>query len=130
MGISGILLQNDKIVGIYSNKLNKSEQNYTSMEKELLAVFRSLEFFKKKILGYPILKRTDNMNLTKMNEKNLRIHRWKVAISEFDIKWQHVPGKKNNGADVMSRENVFLIKKRDNRRNKKNSQQAFTPERH
>lgn len=46
-GIGGALLQDGKIVGLYSKKLNESERNYTTVEKELYAIIKSMENLKK-----------------------------------------------------------------------------------
>ncbi|MGL6130106.1 MAG: ribonuclease H family protein [Fusobacteriaceae bacterium] len=46
IGIGAILKQGNKIIGMYSKKLNKPQQNYTIIEKELYAIIKSLEHFK------------------------------------------------------------------------------------
>lgn len=50
------------------------------MQKELLAVFKSLEHFKKQILGYKIIVKTDNEKFTKTHERNQGAQRWKIAL--------------------------------------------------
>lgn len=46
-GISGVLKQRNKIIGIYSKKLNEIEARYTTTEKELYAIIKSLIHFKR-----------------------------------------------------------------------------------
>lgn len=44
-GLGAIFEQEEKIVGLYSHKLLKDERNYTTTEKELLAIIRALQHF-------------------------------------------------------------------------------------
>ena len=43
--VLGILTQDGQLIGIYSKKLNASESNYTTVEKEIFAIIKSLENF-------------------------------------------------------------------------------------
>lgn len=63
-GFSAILLQKKNIIGIYSYKLKKSEKNYTSMQKKLYTIYKSLENFRQLIIGQQISIFSDNKNLS------------------------------------------------------------------
>ncbi|KAG0420317.1 Retrovirus-related Pol polyprotein from transposon 17.6 [Dictyocoela roeselum] len=62
--MGSILLQDDKIVGYYSKKYNAQELNYTTVEKEFLAILKSLIHFKHLIFNTKTIIETDNKNLT------------------------------------------------------------------
>ncbi|ORD99984.1 POL3 [Hepatospora eriocheir] len=62
--IGGILLQENRIVKIFSHKLSHYQRKYNIMEKELLAIILSLKDFRNIILCYKIKLHTDNKNIT------------------------------------------------------------------
>lgn len=74
------------------------------MEKELLAIYKGLEFFKHSILGYKINVITVNRNPTYERGLNKRVHRWRIAMSEFNIQYRHVKGRLKNAVDYLSRD--------------------------
>ncbi|KRH92528.1 putative LTR retrotransposable element, partial [Pseudoloma neurophilia] len=114
IGIGGILVQENKLIGIYSKKLNKSESNYTTVEKELYAIIKSLENFREIIWGQEITIYTDSKNITHIsNSLDSRTKRWKTLLAEYDYKMLHVAGEKNEGPDQLSR-NYRAILKREN----------------
>ena len=95
-GIGGILMQEDKVIRFFSMKLNKSEQNYTIIEKECFALIKSLEFFKNIIYGFKIKILTDNRNLTYLNKTTShRIQRWKLILENYDYTINHISAKEN-----------------------------------
>ncbi|KAI5150685.1 hypothetical protein ENBRE01_1643, partial [Enteropsectra breve] len=103
-GLSAILRQETNVVGIYSCKLNKSELNYTTMEKELLAIIKGLCHFRNMALGRKIEILTDNKNLTfDFENSTQRAQRWKGVLNEFDVLLTYRPGKENTAADFLSR---------------------------
>ncbi|KAF9756168.1 Transposon Tf2-6 polyprotein, partial [Nosema granulosis] len=112
IGLGGVLLQDDKIVGLFSYKLHKSEKNYTTTEKELLAIVKTLQHFRSMVLGSKITVKTDHNNLLfTTNCLNNRAQRWKILLDEFGIDLQHIKGKDNAGADFLSR--CMFISKTD-----------------
>lgn len=103
VAISGIFYQDRKIVGIYSNKIRGSERNYTSMEKEFLAIYKALQHFRPLILGRKIDVLTDNKNLTFHTNSNKRLQRWKIRPCDFNLTFSHVEGIKIGATDYLSR---------------------------
>ncbi|KAG0439393.1 Transposon Tf2-9 polyprotein [Dictyocoela muelleri] len=102
--IGSILIQNNKIISLYSNKLSEVEKRYTSAEKEMLSAYNSLQNFKNIILGSKILVYTDNKNIVSNSYDPIkRIERWKMTLQEFDYSMNYYQRKLNCGADTLSR---------------------------
>ena len=73
----------------YSSKtLNESQRNYTTIEKELLAVVYALDKFRAYLLGAEIIIFTDYSTLKYLlNKKNAkaRLIRWVLLLQEFNL---------------------------------------------
>ncbi|KAG0439644.1 Transposon Tf2-9 polyprotein [Dictyocoela muelleri] len=101
--ISGVLKQGENLIGLYGKKLNKSERNYSIMEKELYAILKSLEHFKPSIFSSPITLYTDNQDIIKDSNSTQRVQRRKFLLSEYNHEIRHIKGKSNYQADLISR---------------------------
>lgn len=88
--------------------MNKQQVNYSTIEKECLALVLSLKHFEV-YLSTPaqtITVYTDHNPLVfiqKMKNQNQRLLRWSLILQEFDIEVIHVKGKDNIIADALSR---------------------------
>jgi hypothetical protein len=105
-GISGILSQRGAVTAIWSRALTPTERNYTTNERELLAVVESCRHYVFLLDQSPgILVKTDNqINSTalKPNNSNRRINRWIADLMALPLTWAHIPGE-GNPADGPSR---------------------------
>ena len=89
--------------------LNSCERNYNTTEKELLSVVFACNKFRTYILGYPVTVRSDHKSISFLKRCKLshgRLTRWVLALQEYDITWEYIPGRKNVAADVLSRINI------------------------
>ena len=112
-GFSGALLQmgpdgNEHPIAFFSQKLNKHQINYSTIEKEAFGLLVSLKNFQHYL--DPVVKptevRTDHnplVFLNKMANSNQKLTRWSMIIQEFDITIKHIKGKNNAVADALSR---------------------------
>ncbi|RVX13427.1 Retrovirus-related Pol polyprotein from transposon 17.6 [Vitis vinifera] len=89
-----------------SKTLNKAQRNYTTTEKELLAVVFALDKFRAYLVGSFIIVFTDHSALkyllTKQDAK-ARLIRWILLLQEFDLQIRDKKGVENVVADHLSR---------------------------
>ena len=101
--LGGIIKQHDKPIAYFSRKLTSAQQNYTTIEKELLSVVETLQEFRTLLYGTDIIVHTDHKNLTGQNINTPRVLRWRLLIEDFAPAFEYIPGPKNIEADALSR---------------------------
>ena len=105
--IGGVVYQDNKLIGLYSSKLSNSERNYCIMQKESLAIVKTLTFFKDILFGNPIKIKTDNRNIIFFKKDiSQKVQRWKLLLEEYDYHFEFIPGARNIAADFLSRFNT------------------------
>nr|GEZ28272.1 DNA-directed DNA polymerase [Tanacetum cinerariifolium] len=98
-----------------SKTMNEAESNYTTTEKEMLAVVYAFEKFRSYLIMNKSIVYTDHSALKYLFAKKdakARLLRWILLLQEFDFKVVDTKGAKNYAADHLSRlensyENVF-----------------------
>jgi hypothetical protein len=92
-----------------SEQMSPAERNYTTTEKEALAMVYSYKKFKHYLLGYKVIFHTDHDSLKYLvNKLDLsgRIARWILLLQEFNYEVVVKSGKANSNADYLSRPRV------------------------
>ena len=113
IGCGGVLMQVgedgiDHPISYFSKTFDKHQRNYSTIEKECLALILALEHFDV-YLGttvHPVLVFTDHNPLTfirRMKNKNQRLVRWSLTLQEYNLDIRHIKGKDNVMADALSR---------------------------
>jgi hypothetical protein len=99
--------QSWKPVGYHSKSYNKAEGNYTTYDKEMLAIMRALEEWCSLLIGarktFEI--HTDHCNLMYFWEPQKLTSRqvnWTTKLQDFDFTIKHVSGVNNVAADTFS----------------------------
>ena len=89
-----------------SKTLNEAQRNYTTIEKELLAVVYALDKFRAYLVGSVIVIFTDHYALkyllTKQDAK-VRLIRWVLLLQEFNLQIKDKKGVENVVANHLSR---------------------------
>lgn len=102
--LGSVIKQHGHPVAYYSRKLTKTQQNYSTIEKELLSIVETLRTFRSFLLGAPINIYTDHKNLTfNVDNTNSRVLRWRLFVEDFQPTFFYVPGPTNVEADGLSR---------------------------
>ncbi|KAK9057062.1 hypothetical protein SSX86_024429 [Deinandra increscens subsp. villosa] len=95
-----------------SKTLNDAQENYTTTEKELLAVVFAFDKFRSYLVLSKTVVYTDHAALRYLFSKQdakPRLIRWILLLQEFDIEIQDKKGAENVAADHLSRlENPYL----------------------
>lgn len=96
----------DRPVSYASRTLNESEINYSTIEKELLAIVWATKYFRPYLFGRKFKIVTDHKPLQwvmNIKEPNSRLTRWRLKLSEYDFTVIYKKGKNNTNADALSR---------------------------
>ena len=93
-------------IGYWSRSLLSAEKNYSTPEKECLAIIWALSILRPYLLGERFVVHTDQASLRWLlgiTEPSGRLVRWRLRLSEFDFEVRYKKGKLNNQADALSR---------------------------
>jgi hypothetical protein len=96
-GLGGVLLQDGKPVQYISRTLTKTEENYSSIERELLGVVFGLERLHNYVYGGPVKVQTDHKPLESLFHKNVseispRLQRLMLRLHKYDITLEYLKG--------------------------------------
>ena len=101
------------LIAFYSRKLNPVQRNYTVMEKELLFIIESLDYFRNILIVFKIIIHSDHKNLSFNNFRSERVRRWRLLLEEYDYTFTYTSGKNNFIADLLSRYPTHPIPSKD-----------------
>lgn len=109
--VAGVLFQvngegNEQVIAYFSQKLTNTQKVYAVTEKEALAVLLSIEKFRPYIEGVHFTVITDHASLlwlTKLQNPTGRLGRWALKLQQYNVSYQHRPGKNNVVPDALSR---------------------------
>ena len=93
-------------LGYWSRGLTSAEKNYSTTEKECLAIVWAVLHLRPYLEGKRFTIRTDHHSLRwvlNLADAQGRLARWRLRLQEFDFEVLYLPGRSHHGADMMSR---------------------------
>lgn len=113
VGAGAVLLQRDdngidRPVSYFSRKFNCHQFNYSTIEKEALALIWALQHFDVYVGGglHPVVVFSDHNPLTflsSLQNANQRLMRWALFLQPYNLTIRHIKGSENVMADALSR---------------------------
>lgn len=92
-------IPNEKPIHFYSHKLSKSQQKWSTIEKETFSIKMALEKFDPYIHGCTVTLFTDHkpcIYLLSSPMQNRKIQQWALSISGYDVTIKWLAGKRNS----------------------------------
>ena len=107
-GLGAVLLQESKPVMYMSRALTQTEQRYSNIERELLAIVFALERLNHYTFGRTITVQSDHQPLQSIWKKSIvsaspRLQRLLLRLAHYDINIEFLCGKENVIVDMLSR---------------------------
>ena len=102
----------DLPVAYASRAMIGAELNYSTTEKELLAMVYAVKHFRPYLYGRKFYLVTDHRPLVWLHNLKgpiSRLARWRVLLSDYDYEIVHKPGRVNANADALSRNPVLAM---------------------
>jgi len=114
--VGAVLAQKDEHgrehpIAYISRSLTNPERNYSTTEKECLALLHACQTFRHYLYGSEVVVVTDHAPLQWLqNNKDTssRLIRWSLKLQDLNMKIQYKPGKSHSNADAMSRWIAFV----------------------
>jgi len=110
----------DRPIAYASRVLTRAEQNYSTTEKELLAIVWAVKHFRPYVYGTKFKVVTDHKPLIwlfSVNDPGSRLIRWRLKLEEYDYEIIHKAGRANANADALSRNVKYDTCKGEEERN-------------
>ena len=126
-GLSAVLLQESKPVMYISRALTETEQRYSNIERELLAIVFALERLNHYTFGRTITVQSDHQPLQSIWKKSIvstspRLQRLLLRLAHYNLNIEFLRGKENVIADALSR----VCPLQSNNNNNNNNNNSFT----
>lgn len=109
-GVAAVLSQmhedGERVIAYHSKSLTRQERNYSTSEKELLAVLFGVTKFRPYIEGAHFKVITDHhaiVWLHKLDNPSGRLARWSAHLSQYNFTVEHRKGRENVVPDCLSR---------------------------
>jgi hypothetical protein len=96
----------DLPIAYASRTLNSAEKNYSTIERELLAIVYGVQHFRLYIYGKKFKILTDHKHLTylfSISNPSSRLMLFRLKLEEYEYEVIYKPGKSNTNADALSR---------------------------
>ena len=102
------IYQEDKIIGMFSKRLDRSEKEYSIFQKEMYAIERALVKYGK-YMGTNLIRIHCDNEATGWflkgygSQLTLKVKNWISEVQQYNIEYDPIAGKDNKQADILSR---------------------------
>ena len=107
IGFTLAQIQNGKVVIAYNGRgLNQAEQNYSTTEREALALVKGIKKYQSHLQNHKFTVVTDHSSLRwlmSVKDASGRLARWALLLQQYDFNIVHRPGRIHGNADCLSR---------------------------
>ena len=106
----------DKPIAYASRTLSSTEQKYTTIEKELLAIIFATKYFRPYLYSRKFYIYTDHRPLVwlfNLKDPNSKLTRWRLRLQEYDYEIIYKKGIQNSNADALSRVQINIMQTED-----------------
>ena len=101
--LGSCILQDGMPIAYWSKTLTDAQKNYTTTEKELLAIMLTLKEYKTMLLGRNLKNYTEHKNLIFQTLSVERVLRWRLYMEQFCYTLDYLEGEKYVLVDCFSR---------------------------
>ena len=104
--LAGVLYQSHGPIAFYSRVLNSAETNYSTTDREFLALVNTIQHFRSYVLGRKFKVFSDHKPLSFMlsgTPANSRHARYLIILEEYNFDIEYKKGVENVAADTLSR---------------------------
>nr|GEZ57252.1 RNA-directed DNA polymerase [Tanacetum cinerariifolium] len=111
LGIGGVLSQLNRPISFFSEKLNDTRRRYSTYDKELYAIVRSLEYWRHYLFSAEFILYSDHQALKFIQGQaklKPRHAKWVETLQDFSFVIRHKAGSANSVADALSRRPALL----------------------
>ena len=103
--VEGKTITTDHPVAYVSGLFRGSQLNWAALTKEAFAIYMSVKKLSSYLTDADILLKSDHLPLKKFLQKNTlnnKVNNWAMELEAFNIRFEHVSGKANILADMLS----------------------------
>lgn len=100
--------------------MNKAERNYSTSEKELLAIVWGIKHFRPYLYGRKFKIASDHKPLLwimNIKDPGSRLLRWRIKLEEYDYEIIYKKGALNTNADALSRISGIVLEEKEEPKN-------------
>jgi len=111
VAINAVLIQDDKPISYFSDKLNYAKRKYLTSDKELYAIIQALKKWRNYLIPKEFILYIDNNALhfiTRQEKLNQRHAKWVEFMQNFTFFINHISGSANKVADSLIRRCLIL----------------------
>jgi ribonuclease HI len=101
-----VLIQNNRPIAYFSEKLNETQMKYSTYDKEFYAVIHALKKWRHYFVPKEFILYSDNHALqfiTKQEKLNQKHEKWIEFMQNFTFVINHISGTTNKVVDALSR---------------------------